>query len=172
MLMKQKYLAGLGGGLFLATFAIIVSFSVFQGLEEQFVVEKRSTGFSQLVAISDGAKDTLENNIVVEEFKELFGIPPPQPAFKEPPPQPAFKEPLPYQDDSDYDEAQAFDDVWNDFEHEYDRQPNVEEFSQHVEKMIDEAEKKVLSLMAKIICIDDSGEFTAEEKQAMCDFFP
>ena len=163
MLMKEKYLAGLGGGLFLATFAIIVSFSVFQGLEEQFVVEKRSTGFSQLVAISDGAKDTLENNIVVEEFKELFG---------DRSPQPAFTEPLPYQDDSDYDEAQAFDDVWNDFEHEYDRQPNVEEFSQHVEKMIDEAEKKVLSLMAKIICIDDSGEFTAEEKQAMCDFFP
>ena len=163
MLMKEKYLAGLGGGLFLVTFAIIVSFSVFQGLEEQFVVEKRSTGFSQLVAISDGAKDTLENNIVVEEFKELFGVSPPQPAFKEP---------LPYQDDSDYDEAQAFDDVWNDYEHEYGRQPNVEEFSQHVEKMIDEAEKKVLSLMAKIICIDDSGEFTAEEKQAMCDFFP
>ncbi len=161
--MKEKYLAGLGGGLFLAAFSIIVSFSVFQGLEEQFVVEKRSTGFSQLVAISDGAKDTLENNIVVEEFKELFGVSPPQPALKEP---------LPYQDDSDYDEAQAFDDVWNDFEHEYDRQPNVEEFSQHVEKMIDEAEKKVLSLMAKIICIDDSGEFTAEEKQAMCDFFP
>jgi len=163
MLMKEKYLAGLGGGLFLVTFAIIVSFSVFQGLEEQFVVEKRSTGFSQLVAISDGAKDTLENNIVVEEFKELFGVSPPQPAFKEP---------LPYTDDSDYDEAQAFDDVWNDYEHEYGRQPNVEEFSQHVEKMIDEAEKKVLSLMAKIICIDDSGEFTAEEKQAMCDFFP
>ncbi len=161
MLMKEKYLAGLGGGLFLATFAIIVSFSVFQGLEEQFVVEKRSTGFSQLVAISDGAKDTLKNNIVVEEFKELFGVPPPQPAFTEP---------LPYPDDSD--EARAFDDVWNDFEHEYDRQPTVEEFSQHVDKMIEEAEKKVLSLIAQIICIDDSGEYTAEEKQVMCEFSP
>lgn len=161
MLMKEKYLAGLGGGLFLATFAIIVSFSVFQGLEEQFVVEKRSTGFSQLVAISDGAKDTLENNIVVEEFKELFGVPPPQPSFTEP---------LPYPDDSDYDEAQAFDDVWNDFENEYGSTPTVEEFGQHLEKMIEEAEKKILILVAEIICKDQSGEYTAEEKQEMCEF--
>ena len=163
MLMKEKYLAGLGGGLFLATFAIIVSFSVFQGLEEQFVVEKGSTGFSQLAAISDGAKDTLKNNIVVEEFRELFGVPTPQPSFTEP---------LPYPDDSDYDEARAFDDVWNDFEHEYGIQPTVEEFGQHVDKMIEEAEKKVLSLIAQVICIDESGEYTAEEKQEMCKFSP
>jgi len=163
MLMKEKYLAGLGGGLFLAVFAIIVSFSVFQGLEEQFVVEKGPIGFSQLAAIRDVAKDTLKNNIVVEEFKELFGVPPPQPSFTEP---------LPYPDDSDYDEAQAFDDVWNDFEHEYDKQPTVEEFGQHVDRMIEEAEKKVLSLIAQVICIDESGEYTAGEKQEMCKFSP
>ena len=71
--MKEKYLAGIGGGLILASFAIIVSFFVFQGVEEQVVVENGAPGFSQLAAIRDGAKNTLQNNSVVEEFKELVG---------------------------------------------------------------------------------------------------
>jgi len=36
--------------------------------------------------------------------------------------------------------------------------------------MIEEAEKKVLILVAEIICKDESGEYTAEEKQEMCEF--
>jgi len=71
--MKEKYLAGIGGGLILASFAIIVSFFVFQGVEEQVIVENGAPGFSQLAAIRDGAKKTLQNNSVVEEFKELVG---------------------------------------------------------------------------------------------------
>ncbi len=71
--MKEKYLAGVGGGLILASFAIIVSFFVFQGVEEQVVIENGAPGFSQLAAIRDGAKNTLQNNSVVEEFKELVG---------------------------------------------------------------------------------------------------
>ena len=155
--MEQVHLAGLGGGLFLALFAIIVSFFVFQGFEEQAVVENGFPGFSQLAAIIDEAKDTLENNIV-EEFKEISGKPTPQPTFTEP-----LLEP-------DYDEDRAFDDVWNDFENEEGRAPTVEEFGQHLEKMIDEAEKKILILVAEIICKDQSGEYTSEEKQEMCEF--
>ena len=71
--MKEKYLAGIGGGLILASFAIIVSFFIFQGVEEQVIVENGAPGFSQLAAIRDGAKNTLQNNSVVEEFKELVG---------------------------------------------------------------------------------------------------
>ncbi len=71
--MKEKHLAGIGGGLILASFAIIVSFFVFQGVEEQVVIENGAPGFSQLAAIRDGAKNTLKNNTVVEEFKELVG---------------------------------------------------------------------------------------------------
>jgi len=71
--MNEKYLAGIGGGLILASFAIIVSFFVFQGVEEQVIVENGAPGFSQLAAIRDGAKSTIENNTVVEEFKELVG---------------------------------------------------------------------------------------------------
>ncbi len=155
--MEQVHLAGLGGGLFLALFAIIVSFFVFQGFDEEAVVENGFPGFSQLAAIRDEVKDTLENNIV-EEFKEISGKPTPQPTFTEP-----LLEP-------DYDEDQAFDDVWNDFENEYGSAPTVEEFGQHLEKMIEEAEKKILILVAEIICKDQSGEYTAEEKQEMCEF--
>jgi len=71
--MKEIHLAGIGGGLILASFAIIVSFFVFQGVEEQVVVENGAPVFSQLAAIRDGAKNTLQNNSVVEEFKELVG---------------------------------------------------------------------------------------------------
>ncbi len=71
--MKEKYLAGIGGGLILASFAIIVSFFVFQEFDERIVVKNGPPGFSQLAAIRDEAKNTLKNNTVVEEFKELVG---------------------------------------------------------------------------------------------------
>ena len=71
--MKEKYIAGIGGGLILASFAIIVSFFVFQEVEERVVVENGKPGFAQLSAIRDEAKNTLDNNTVVEEFKELVG---------------------------------------------------------------------------------------------------
>jgi len=71
--MNEKHIAGVGGGLILASFAIIVSFFVFQGVEEQVVVENGAPGFSQLAAIRDGAKNSLQNNTVIEEFKELVG---------------------------------------------------------------------------------------------------
>ncbi len=71
--MREIHLAGIGGGLILASFAIIVSFFVFQGVEEQVIVENGAPGFSQLAAIRDGAKNSLQNNSVVEEFKELVG---------------------------------------------------------------------------------------------------
>jgi len=54
--MREIHLAGIGGGLILASFAIIVSFFVFQGVEEQVIVENGAPGFSQLAAIRDSAK--------------------------------------------------------------------------------------------------------------------
>ena len=71
--MNDKYLAGVGGVLILTSFAIIVSFFVFQGVEEQVVIQNGAPGFSQLAAIRDEGKNTIDNNTVVEEFKELVG---------------------------------------------------------------------------------------------------
>ncbi len=71
--MNDKYLAGVGGVLILTSFAIIVSFFVFQGVEEQVVIQNGAPGFSQLAAIRDEGKNTIDNNTVVEEFKALVG---------------------------------------------------------------------------------------------------
>ncbi len=71
--MNDKYLAGVGGVLILTSFAIIVSFFVFQEIEEQVVIQNGPPGFSQLAAIRDEGKDRFDNNTVVEEFKELMG---------------------------------------------------------------------------------------------------
>jgi len=71
--MNDKYLAGVGGILILTSFAIIVSFFVFQGVEEQVVIQNGAPGFSQLAAIRDEGKNTIDNNTVVEEFKKLMG---------------------------------------------------------------------------------------------------
>jgi len=71
--MNDKYLAGVGGVLILTSFAIIVSFFVFQEIEEQVVIQNGAPGFSQLAAIRDEGKNTLDNNTVVEEFKKLMG---------------------------------------------------------------------------------------------------
>jgi len=71
--MNDKYLAGVGGVLILTSFAIIVSFFVFQEIEEQVVIQNGAPGFSQLAAIRDEGKNTFDNNTVVEEFKELVG---------------------------------------------------------------------------------------------------
>jgi len=71
--MNDKYLAGVGGVLILTSFAIIVSFFVFQGVEEQVVIQNGAPGFSQLAAIRDEGKNTIDNNTVVEEFKKLMG---------------------------------------------------------------------------------------------------
>jgi hypothetical protein len=71
--MNDKYLAGVGGVLILTSFAIIVSFFVFQEIEEQVVIQNGAPGFSQLAAIRDEGKNTIDNNTMVEEFKELVG---------------------------------------------------------------------------------------------------
>ncbi len=71
--MREIHLAGIGGGLILASFAIIVSFFVFQEFEDKVVVKNGVPGFAQLGAIRDEAKNSLKNNTVVEEFKELVG---------------------------------------------------------------------------------------------------
>ena len=71
--MNEKYLAGLGGGLILISFGIIVSFFVFQGVEEKVVIHDGTPGFAQLNAIKDEAKNQLENNTVIEEFKKIVG---------------------------------------------------------------------------------------------------
>jgi len=71
--MNEKILAGIGGGLILTSFIIIVLFFVAEGVDEKYMVQNGTPGFSQLQTIRDEAKVSLQNNTVFEEFRELVG---------------------------------------------------------------------------------------------------
>jgi len=71
--MNEKILAGIGGGLILTSFIIIVLFFVAEGVDEKYIVQNGTPGFSQLQTIRDEAKVSLQNNTVFEEFRELVG---------------------------------------------------------------------------------------------------
>ena len=70
--MNEKILAGIGGGI-LTSFLIIVLFFVAEGVDEKYMVQNGTPGFSQLQTIRDEAKVSLQNNTVFEEFRELVG---------------------------------------------------------------------------------------------------
>ncbi len=71
--MNEKILAGIGGGLILTSFLIIVLFFVAEGVDEKYIVQNGTPGFSQLQTIRDDAKDTLRNSTIIENFKQVLG---------------------------------------------------------------------------------------------------
>jgi len=71
--MNDKILAGIGGGLILTSFLIIVLFFVAEGVDEKYIVQNGTPGFSQLQTIRDDAKASLKNSTVIENFKQLIG---------------------------------------------------------------------------------------------------
>ncbi len=71
--MNEKILAGIGGGLILTSFLIIVLFFVAEGVDEKYIVQNGTPGFSQLQTISDDAKESIKNSTIVENFRQLLG---------------------------------------------------------------------------------------------------
>ena len=71
--MNEKYIAGIGGGLILTSFLIIVFFFIAEGVDDKYIVQYGTPGFSQLQTIKDDAKESLENNTILENFKQLVG---------------------------------------------------------------------------------------------------
>ena len=71
--MNEKILAGIGGGLILTSFLIIVLFFVAEGVDEKYIVQNGTPGFSQLQTIRDDAKDTIRNSTIIENFKQVLG---------------------------------------------------------------------------------------------------
>lgn len=71
--MNEKYIAGIGGGLILTSFLIIVFFFVAEGVDDKYIVQNGTPGFSQLHTIKDDAKESLENSTILENFKQLVG---------------------------------------------------------------------------------------------------
>ncbi len=71
--MNEKILAGIGGGLILTSFLIIVLFFVAEGVDEKYIVQNGTPGFSQLQTIRDDAKETIQNSSIIENFKQIVG---------------------------------------------------------------------------------------------------
>ena len=71
--MNEKILAGIGGGLILTSFLIIVLFFVAEGVDEKYIVQNGTPGFSQLQTIRDDAKESIKNSTIVENFRQLLG---------------------------------------------------------------------------------------------------
>ncbi len=71
--MNDKILAGIGGGLIFTSFLIIVLFFVAEGVDEKYIVQNGTPGFSQLQTIRDDAKQTIQNSSIIENFKQFAG---------------------------------------------------------------------------------------------------
>ena len=71
--MNEKILAGIGGGLIFTSFLIIVLFFVAEGVDEKYIVQNGTPGFSQLQTIRNDAKETIQNSSIIENFKQFAG---------------------------------------------------------------------------------------------------
>jgi len=71
--MNEKILAGIGGGLILTSFLIIVLFFVAEGVDDKYIVQNGTPGFSQLQTIRDDARETIQNSTILENFKQIAG---------------------------------------------------------------------------------------------------
>ncbi len=71
--MNDKYLSGIGAGLILISFGIIVSFFVATGVETKAADENQTISFEQLGEISQYTHDQLRNNPTAQEFRRFVG---------------------------------------------------------------------------------------------------
>jgi len=71
--MKEKNIAGYGGGLILISLLIIILSPFFEEIKDKVFVEDGTPGFTQLQEIKDEVKGNLQNSTVIEGFQELVG---------------------------------------------------------------------------------------------------
>jgi len=71
--MNEKYLSGIGAGLILVSFGVIVSFFVATGVETKAAEENQTISFEQLGEIVQSPHKTLKNNPTTQEFRKFVG---------------------------------------------------------------------------------------------------
>jgi len=71
--MRDKHIAGLGGGLILMSLMIIILSPFYDDIQDEVFVEGKTPGFTQLAEIKDEAKGQLHNNTALDEFQEMVG---------------------------------------------------------------------------------------------------
>ena len=71
--MNEKYLSGIGAGLILVSFGVIVSFFVATGVETKAAEENRTISFEQLGELAQNPHKILKNNPTTQEFRKFVG---------------------------------------------------------------------------------------------------
>ena len=71
--MNEKYLSGIGAGLILASFGVILSFFVITGVETKAAEENQTINFQQLSELNVNTPEKLKNITVVQEFRKFVG---------------------------------------------------------------------------------------------------
>ncbi len=71
--MNEKYLSGIGAGLILISFGVIVSFFVATGVETKAAEENQTINFEQFGEIVQNPHKTLKNNPTTQEFRKFVG---------------------------------------------------------------------------------------------------
>lgn len=71
--MNEKYLSGIGAGLILVSFGVIVSFFVITGVETKAAEENQTINFQQLGELTENTPSKLKNTTVVQEFRKFVG---------------------------------------------------------------------------------------------------
>ncbi len=71
--MNEKYLSGIGAGLILVSFGVIVSFFVATGIETKAAEENQTISFEQFGEIVQNPHKTLKNNPTTQEFRKFVG---------------------------------------------------------------------------------------------------
>ncbi len=71
--MNEKYLSGIGAGLILVSFGVIVSFFVATGVESKAAEENQTISFEQLGELPQNSHEKLRNNPASQEFRKFVG---------------------------------------------------------------------------------------------------
>jgi len=71
--MDEKYLSGIGAGLILISFGIIVSFFVATGVETKSAEENQTISFEQFGELPQNSHEKLRNNPASQEFRKFVG---------------------------------------------------------------------------------------------------
>jgi hypothetical protein len=71
--MNEKYLSGIGAGLILVSFGVIISFFVVTGVETKAAEENKTINFQQLGEFTENTPTKLKNSTVVQEFRKFIG---------------------------------------------------------------------------------------------------
>lgn len=71
--MNEKYLSGIGAGLILTSFGIIISFLVASGVENKAMEQNQTINFEQLSTLHENSHEKLKNNPTTQEFRKFVG---------------------------------------------------------------------------------------------------